>query len=50
MSENFMCCRRLTENTGPKNYAKNRHLSTIAQRCRVVSSQLRHISTIGKTC
>jgi len=29
---------------------KNRHLSTIVQICRAVSSQLRHISTIGKIC
>ena len=28
--------------------AKNRHLGTIAQLRRVISSQLRHISTIGK--
>jgi len=28
--------------------AKNRHLCTIAQLCRAVSSQLRHISTTGK--
>jgi len=28
--------------------AKNRHLGTIAQLCRVISSQLRHASTIGK--
>jgi len=27
---------------------KNRHLRTIAQLCRAISSQLRHISTIGK--
>jgi len=27
---------------------KNRHFGTIAQICRVVSSQLRHVSTIGK--
>ena len=27
---------------------KNRHLVTIAQICRAISSQLRHISTIGK--
>jgi len=27
---------------------KNRHLCTIAQLCRAVSSQLRHVSTIGK--
>ena len=46
-----MCCTRLAENTGRKNDAKNRHLGTIAQLCRAVSSQLRHVSTIGKkTC
>ena len=28
--------------------AKSRHLSTIAQLCRAISSQLRHVSTIGK--
>ena len=27
---------------------QNRHLGTIAQFCRAISSQLRHISTIGK--
>jgi len=27
---------------------KNRHLGTIAQLCRAMSSQLRHVSTIGK--
>jgi len=27
---------------------KNRHLRTIAQLCRAISSQLRHVSTIGK--
>ena len=44
-----MCCSRLAENTkGRKKVAKNRHLSTIAQLCREISSQLRHISTIGK--
>jgi len=32
-------------NTGRK---KIRHLSTIAQLCRAISSQLRHVSTIGK--
>ena len=31
--------------------AKNRHLGTIAQLRRAISSQLRHVSTIGKkTC
>ena len=39
-----MCCARLAGNAGPK----NRHLDTIAQLCRAISSQLRHISTIGK--
>jgi len=43
-----MCCRRLAGNTGRKNDAKNRHLSTFAQLCRAISSQLRHVSTIGK--
>jgi len=28
--------------------AKNRHFGTIAQLCRAVSSQVRHVSTIGK--
>jgi len=28
--------------------AKNRHLATITQLCRAISSQLRHVSTIGK--
>jgi len=42
-----MCCTctRLAANAGCK---KNRHFGTIAQLCRAVSSQLRHISTIGK--
>jgi len=43
MSE--MRCTRLAANTGRK---KNRHLGTIAQLCRAMSSQLRHVSTIGK--
>jgi len=46
MSE--MCGPRLAENTGRKKVAKNRHLGTIAQLCRAISSQLRHVSTIGK--
>jgi len=45
-----MCCTRLARNKGRKNDAKNRLLGTIAQLCRAVSSQLRHISTIGKNC
>ena len=43
-----MCCVRLDGNTGCKKVAKNRHLGTIAQLCRAISSQLRHVSTIGK--
>jgi len=39
-----MYCTRLTEMQD----AKNRHLGTIAQLCPAVSSQLRHLSTIGK--
>jgi len=43
-----MCCTRLAANTGRKNDAKNRHLGTIPQLCCAISSQLRHVSTIGK--
>ena len=43
-----MCCTQLAENTGCKKLPKNRHLGTIAQLCLAVSSQLRHVSTIGK--
>ena len=46
MSE--MCCTRLAENTGRKKVDKNRHMGTITQLCRAISSQLRHVSTIGK--
>ena len=35
-----MCCTRLSGNTGRKNDAKNRHLGTIAQLRRAISSQL----------
>jgi len=38
------CCTRLSENAG----CKKRHLRTIVQLCRAISSQLRHVSTIGK--
>ena len=31
-------------------HAKNRHFDTITQLCWAVSSQLRHVSTIGKNC
>jgi len=43
-----MCCTRLAENTGRKKVAKNLYLDTIAQICRAISLQLRHVSTIGK--
>jgi len=43
-----MCCTWLAANTGRKNDAKIRHLGTIPQLCRAISSQLRHVSTIGK--
>jgi len=42
------CCTRLAENTGCKKVDKNRHLGTIPQLCRAISSQIRHVSTIGK--
>ena len=41
-------CTRLAANVGPKKVAKNRHLGTIAQLCRAISSQLWHVSTIAK--
>jgi len=43
-----MWCTRLAENTGRKKVAKNCHLGTIAQLCRAISSQLRHVLTIGE--
>jgi len=43
-----MCCARLIENAGCKISPKIRHLGTIAQLCRAVSSQQRHVSTIAK--
>jgi len=43
-----MYCTRLAANTGRKKVAKNRHLATITQLRRAISSQLRHVSTIGK--
>ena len=43
-----MCCTRLAGSTGRKNDAKNRHLRTIAQLYQAISSQLRHVSTVGK--
>jgi len=43
-----MCCTQLAGNAGPKRSPKIRHLGTIPQICRAISSQRRHISTIGK--
>jgi len=42
------CCARLAGNAGPKKSPKSRHLGTIAQLCRAISSELRHVSTIEK--
>jgi len=39
---------RLAVNAGPKKSPKIGYLGTIAQLCRAISSQLRHISTIRK--
>jgi len=44
-----MYCTRLAVNTGRKKSPKNRHLGTIAQLCWAVSSQLKHVLTIGKS-
>jgi len=46
MSE--MCCTRLAEKYTTLELRKNRHLGTIAQLCRAMSSHLRHVSTIEK--
>jgi len=42
------CCTLFSENTECKNSPKNCHLGTIAQLCRAISLQLRHMSTIRK--
>ena len=42
------CCTRLAENTARKKVAKKRHLGTIAQLRRTISSQLRHVWTVEK--
>jgi len=42
------CCTRLAENTGHKQSPKIRHLRIIAQLCLAISTQLSHLSTIGK--
>jgi len=43
-----MCCTRLAGNAGPNKSPKIRHLGTLAQLCRATSSQLKHVSSIGK--
>jgi len=43
-----MYCMRLAGNAGRKISPKNRRLGTITQLCWAISSQVRHISTIGK--
>ena len=43
-----MCWTRLAGNTERKELDKNRHLGTIAQLRRAISSQLRRVSTLGK--
>jgi len=43
-----MCCARLAGNAGPKKSPKLRHLGTIAQICRAISSQRRHIDNRKK--
>jgi len=43
-----MCCTHLLEMHDPKKSPKICNLGTIAQLCRAVSSQQRHVSTIGK--
>jgi len=43
-----MCCTRLAGNAGPEKSPKIRHLGTIAQLCRAIFSQKRHVSSVGK--
>ena len=43
-----MCCTRLAKNMGRKKSPRIRQLHIVAQCCRAVPSQLRHVSTIGK--
>jgi len=42
-----MCCTRIAGNTG-RTKMMQKNLRIIAQLCRTISSQLRHVSTIGK--
>jgi len=43
-----MYCARLAENARPKKSPKIGHLGTIAQLCRAISLQLKHVLAIGK--
>jgi len=43
-----MCCTWLAENRGCKKLPKIRQLCTIVQLCPTISSQLKHVLTIGK--
>ena len=42
------CSTQLSGNTGYKKSPKSRHMRTVSQICRAISSQVRHVSTIGK--
>ena len=43
-----MWCKQLVGNAEPQKSPKISHLSTIAQPCRAIFSQLRHVLTVGK--
>ena len=43
-----MCCARLARNAGRKKNRQKFAMGTIVQLCRAISSQVRHILTIGK--
>jgi len=43
-----MCCTRLAGNAEPNKSPKIPRLRSIAQLCRALSSQVRHVSTIGR--
>ena len=43
-----MCYMRLAGNKRTQQWRKNRHMGTISQLFRAISSQLKHVSTIGK--
>jgi len=45
-----MRCTQLAGNAGPEKLPKIRHMGTIARLCWAISSQPRHLSSIGKKC